>query len=351
MTHRRNFGSVNNPCIVVVALLLICGMMMNLHSCWGLSCSNLASVVTRRNVVVEASTKTLAPLLLWNSMFDDASSASAATTTTTDSPIIVTDWVYLDVRISRPDGTFYVRDDEDADDNNRVFQTRLKLGLFGTIAPNHVEQFLKYVDSNPIVNDDDDDLLPSYARSMFSRYDDATGILYGGYIPGLQLTNFQGSSVLQYRGRLWPAKLWIENNRENRQPSSSFWKQQRRGLLTHAALDPTPVFGITTRESSLIDTATTTVFGQLQLPNNDNNDDSSSLEFLQRVSNLPTYSMDRPVPVDRERTVFDETAETVFAAQRQLFRNAAKSMGDTRLENVFPGKILRRIEVTRVGRL
>jgi cyclophilin family peptidyl-prolyl cis-trans isomerase len=351
--------------------------MMILHSCWGLTSSssevpsrtNSLGVVNRRNVI-----QATAIVPLWNCAASSASAAATTTTTTspqrkqqqqrsiTEETPIVTDRVYFDVRISRPDGTFYVRDDDDDElPTNRVFQTRLVFGLFGTIAPNHVQQFLRYVDSNPIVNEEDDNF-PSYARSMFSRYDDATGIVYGGYIPGLQLTNFQGSSVLQYRGRLWPAKLWIESSNMNRenpqqsqiQPSASYWKQQGRGLLTHAALDPTPVFGITTRESSFIDTGTTTVFGQLQLDDDRSNNDSSlsnSLEFLQRVSNLPTYSMDRPVPVDRERTVLDETAETVFAAQRQLFRNAAKSIGDSRLDNLYPGKILRRVEVTRVGRL
>ena len=40
---------------------------------------------------------------------------------------------------------------------------------------------------------------------------------------------------------------------------------------------------------------------------------------------------------------------SVFTAQRKIFRDAAKTFGDTRLDKVYDGKLLRRIEVTKVG--
>lgn len=42
-------------------------------------------------------------------------------------------------------------------------------------------------------------------------------------------------------------------------------------------------------------------------------------------------------------------ASSVFTAQRKVFRDAAKTFGDTRLDKVYDGKLLRRIEVTKVG--
>lgn len=42
-------------------------------------------------------------------------------------------------------------------------------------------------------------------------------------------------------------------------------------------------------------------------------------------------------------------ASSVFTAQRKIFRGAAKTFGDTRLDKVYDGKLLRRIEVTKVG--
>jgi len=46
--------------------------------------------------------------------------------------------------------------------------------------------------------------------------------------------------------------------------------------------------------------------------------------------------------------VVEEAASAVFAAQRNVFRKAAKSFGDTRLDSVYESKILRRVEVTNV---
>ena len=44
-------------------------------------------------------------------------------------------------------------------------------------------------------------------------------------------------------------------------------------------------------------------------------------------------------------------ASSVFTAQRKVFRDAAKTFGDTRLDKVYDGKLLRRVEVTKVGNL
>ena len=71
----------------------------------------------------------------------------------------VTNKVFFKVRISRQDGTFYVRDDLPDTKENRVFYGSLTVGLFGKAAPRHVERFLSYINpGNPL----DDNPLPSY---------------------------------------------------------------------------------------------------------------------------------------------------------------------------------------------
>ena len=58
-----------------------------------------------------------------------------------------------------------------------------------------------------------------------------------------------------------------------------------------------------------------------------------------------------PVTVGGNNDIGSSLASSVFTAQRAVFRDAAKSFGDTRLSKVYDGKLLRRIEVTKVGTL
>ena len=92
----------------------------------------------------------------------------------------ITNKVYMDVRISRSDGTFYVRDDLPDLPENRVFYGRLVFGLYGTKAPTTVERFLSYVTVayNPL----DDNPLPSYGRSTFRSLEQATGMKPAGIL-------------------------------------------------------------------------------------------------------------------------------------------------------------------------
>lgn len=243
----------------------------------------------------------------------------------------ITSKVKFNVRISRADGTFYTRDDETDKD---VFNGSLIFGLYGKLAPNHVEKFLSYAQSySPL----EDNPLPTYSRSQFSSLNQSNGLLTAGFIPGLQLSTFAGSSVLEYRGRILPSNLWIEKNQFDRISHS------RAGLLTHRDLDVLPTFGITTRASKDLD-STNTVFGTII-------DTESSKAFLDRCIDLPTYSLDRPaVPVGEytgnpNSRATEEVASSLYSLQKEFFRNAAKSFGDTRLDNVYEGKILRRVEV------
>jgi len=257
----------------------------------------------------------------------------------------------MDVRISRPDGTFYVRGDET---DELVRKYSLQIGLFGAAAPNHVERFLSYIrppveqqqkERKMMIQEDSDDSrpYPSYGQSQFKAFDAATGVLLGGIIPSLDVTEFAGSTVIKYGGRILPAPLWLEKNTNDKvtEPEPLPLPHSTKGLLIHRKLDVQPVFGITTRSDSgsyVSDFDRDYVAFGILLDGDD---------FLKYVADLPTYSNERAAQ-DKDNAVQDATT-AIFDAQREFFRGAAKTFGDTRLQKVFPGKLLRRVEVTRVS--
>jgi cyclophilin family peptidyl-prolyl cis-trans isomerase len=278
----------------------------------------------------------------------------------------VTDTVYFDVRISRQDGTFYVNDDLPDIPENRVFMGRIIVDLFGATAPNYVARFLSYIDPDYIPGskkpasssavDMDENPLPLYSRATFRRLDQDTGLLVGGCIAGLRFSEINGSPALQYNGRLLPARLWLEGQRQQ-SPSTatSVISHTAKGLLTHRILDVTPEFGITTRSDTPELDGTHVVFGKVRLTDKSSGNDGAA--FLDLVRDLPTYGMDRPSTMvasssdnaDGAAMVVDDATSALFNAQRQFFRSAAKSIGDTRIDKVYEGKLLRRVEVTRAG--
>ena len=272
----------------------------------------------------------------------------------------ITHKVFFKVRISRPDGTFYVRDEEENDRSiepeNRVYYGQLTFGLFGLNAPNHVQRFLEYIvdpttsttqsssssSSSLSTMKNDETPYPSYSRSSFTQFDDATGVLYGGTIPSLEVVEMQQSVALRYGNRLLPAKLWIEPTN-----TPARIAHDRTGLLTHAQLDATPAFGITTRNDASVLNPTHTVFGTLIL-------DADAKEFLHRISTIPTYSIDRPIVPPPQSTITTTTTpplatDAIYNLQREFFRNTAKTLGDTRINKLYNGKLLRRVEITQVG--
>ena len=294
---------------------------------WSINRRNCLQIIPALSVM-EIPTSSLA-------IESSSSSSTAATNTipTTSMPNeVITDKVFMDVRLARQDGSTYVRDDLPDTFENRVIKTRLVFGLYGKCAPNNVQKFLSYVISAK--DEDVDNPLPSYGRSRFPTLDQSTGLFGGGVIPSLRVKDIGGSTALTYGNRVLSAPLWIDQ-------SSSKLSHSTKGLLTHKTLDITPAFGITTRECTALD-ATHTVFGQVLW-------DEESLEFFKILEDIPTYAVDRPTGYDEFGT--GGVASSVFNAQRDFFRGAAKSFGDTRVDKLYEGKLLRRIEVLQVGRL
>jgi cyclophilin family peptidyl-prolyl cis-trans isomerase len=373
----------------------------------GLFCTAIPTTLAKNTIPIAAAAATTNTAVASTTVWSSSSSLSVATkaSSTTAAKTLqskytsphnakVTQRVFFNVRISRSDGTFYVRDDDDSNDpNNQVYQGQLVFALFGETAPHHVQQFLQYVvdpttttgssnnsrgtTTNFMEDERENEATPypSYSRSAFTRYDDGTGVLYGGTIPSLEVTEIQQSVVLRYGNRLLPAPLWIEESTGDGDTSTKQISHCAVGLLTHRQLDATPTFGITTRADTTSLNPTHTVFGQLVM-------NPTAVDFLRRVTTLPTYSEDGPIlssppsslPAaalpsssisvsspqlfmdatqdDEEfNTIFTTSKDRLYNYQRAFFRTTAKTLGDTRLNKLYDGKILRRIEVTQVGLL
>ena len=262
-----------------------------------------------------------------------ATSDSVVTLPTMPENFEITDKVYIDVRVARSDGSTYVRDDLPDTFENRVLFQRISIGLYGKAAPKAVQKFLSYIETEE--NFDIDNPFPSYSRSTFPALDQASGLLMAGYISSLKAKDVAGSTALVYGSRILPADLWIDKQ------STEKCSHSTKGLLTHRNLDPLPNFGITTRAQTSLDT-THTVFGQVLW-------DADTLKFFRDLEDIPTYSVERPSDYDDFGT--GAVAKTVFNAQREFFRGAAKSMGDDRVGKLYDGRLLRRMEVLQVGRL
>jgi hypothetical protein len=77
--------------------------------------------------------------------------------------------------------------------------------------------------------------------------------------------------------------------------------------------------------------------------------DEPTTTFFRNLEDIPTYSVDRPSGMDEFAT--GGVATSVFNAQRDFMRGAAKTLGDARVSNLYDGKLMRRMEVLQVGRL
>jgi cyclophilin family peptidyl-prolyl cis-trans isomerase len=262
----------------------------------------------------------------------------------------ITNKVFMDVRISRSDGSTYIRDDLPDTFENRVLFQRITIGLYGKLVPNHVEKFLSYIEQPTTTTDfnniDIDNPYPSYGRSNFPALDQETGLLMAGSISSLRAKDVAGSTALTYGSRVLPANLWIENSSTTTATTPKL-SHSTKGLLTHRNLNVLPNFGITTRSTPTLD-VTNTVFGQVMW-------DDDTLKFFRELEDIPTYSVGRPADYDNyndnDFNAGAVAAKTVFNAQREFFRGAAKSMGDDRVGKLYDGKLLRRFEVLQVGRV
>ena len=223
----------------------------------------------------------------------------------------VTEKVRFEFRIARPDGSFSTREN---DEDPPIFGG-LDFGLFGGMVPANVALFLDFALGT-------DGLQYSAMESNFGSLVMARRPLQ------LEFRDLFGEQVLFLGDRAFfdgDDQTIAKKAKEE----ISLLKHDGPGLLTRRKGDVYD-FGITTRAAPELDDEWT-VFGKVLK-------DTSGL--LPRIINLPVYSDDakNDSPIARD----------VYKAQRDTFRNVAEALNDSRRDAVYPGKILRRVEITQV---
>jgi len=218
----------------------------------------------------------------------------------------ITNKVYLDVRIIRDYSREVLEDG--------VLRGRIVFGLYGKQSPQTVQHFLKFVTANYGEG-------PAYSSGMFYRHE-AGRWIEGGRINGLSTTQVAGQETFQWNGRVVPLAPILETNS---------LRHDRKFLLSHRKFNPGPEFDITLSSTPELD-ASNTVFGEV----------IAGEEYVQEIVKLPFVT---GKSLDPEGS----PADSWWKAQREFFRNVAKVSGDTRVTNTFPGKLLRRVEITKCG--
>jgi cyclophilin family peptidyl-prolyl cis-trans isomerase len=218
----------------------------------------------------------------------------------------VTTKVYLDLRILKDYNKEVLEDG--------AVRGRLVIGLYGDEAPKTVAHFLQFFPKVP-------GEAPGYATGSFFRHEPGKW-LEGGKISGLFPTQLAGSESYEWNGAIYPLRAPLEANS---------LRHDRKWLLSHKKFNAGPEFDILLSPASELDSSNT-VFGEV-LAGQDLLLEMAQLPFVTGRSLDPTGSV----------------ASNVWSAQNQYFRGLAKSLGDTRVQKTFPGKLLRRVEITKAG--
>mmetsp|Transcript_16724 Transcript_16724/g.28529 ORF Transcript_16724/g.28529 Transcript_16724/m.28529 type:complete len:302 (+) Transcript_16724:1257-2162(+) len=198
----------------------------------------------------------------------------------------------------------------------------LVIGLYGKAAPKAVENFLRFCVPPEILLDNGDvEKKPSLVKAQMWRMEPGVSVEVGR-IKGLQVVPFAGSTALKYDNWLTPVTTVAEGNG---------LLHDRRGLLTRRPLNVGPAFEITLAEAPQLDRTAAEVFGVVL------KDDGS---FLEKVEQIPLYS-------NRAAESSGAFAGALFQAQKKVYTDMAKNLGDSRLEDQN-GKLLRKIEVRAI---
>lgn len=124
--------------------------------------------------------------------------------------------VFVEVLISRPDGTSYVRNNGDDDKETQVFRGR----------------FLEYVDTSAGNINDGSTPRSSYCRSILHQFDEGSAVQYSGAIPSLEVTTRTIAELQLYIELL---ELVWSRNRVRLQVLH--WSQQEKTIQITARLE------------------------------------------------------------------------------------------------------------------
>jgi hypothetical protein len=253
-----------------------------------------------------------------------------------DAPTKATSVLKLSVRVARPDGTFYVKPKGEEDPEPPVFAD-VELELYGSEAPAATAMFLTFAVGDPAA--------PASATYASALIDERVGdVVYAAKrLRGLAERDVFGERVLvtSKDGTNALSRAGEEVERLLPKETSSM-KHDAAGLITRRRTDvgrDLPGFGVTLAPAPSLD-ATNEVFGRLR-------PSKGTTALLTALAGLPVYSSAYSGP-EGPTSKTETIAEELYRAQNEAFRGAAAAIGDGRAGNVFPGKLLRRVEVTSV---
>ena len=260
----------------------------------------------------------------------ETSAVLAAQKAALEGTTAATTTVRLSMRIARPDGTFYVRAKGEEDPEPPKIGD-VDVELFGR-APAAVATFLAFALGDPASAD-----APTYASAILDeRAADAPVIYAARRLRGVETRSIGGEQILvrsRDGGEVLSRNAEAIAAKLRKEPSAI--AHDAAGILTRQRGDAPQAFGLTVAASKTLD-ATNQAFGRVVR-------DPSGL--LAAIGTLNAYSLDA-APDGLSKDV--PGAAAIYRAQKDAFRGAAKAFGDGRASKIFPGKLLRRVEITRV---
>ena len=260
----------------------------------------------------------------------ETSAVLAAQKAALDGTAAATTTVRLSIRIARPDGTFYVRAKGEEDpEPPRIGDVDVELN---GKAPAAVATFLAFALGDPASAD-----APTYASAILDeRAADAPVIYAARRLRGVETRSIGGEQILvrsRDGGEVLSRNAEAVAAKLRKEPSAA--SHDSAGILTRQRGDAPQAFGLTVAGSKTLD-ATNQAFGRVVRDNSN---------LIRAISTLNAYSLDA-APDGLSKDV--PGAAAIYRAQKDAFRGAAKAFGDGRASKIFPGKLLRRVEITRV---
>ena len=247
-----------------------------------------------------------------------SSSPSVATTAVEASKPIITDMVYMDIKIAN------YTEESTGRNFGAAGSGRIIIGLFGKVAPESVKRFLSVIDGNGVD-------APSYINCQFQR------VVGGDFLEmekvrGVNKVSIAGTEQYEYGGNvLTDYKPILENND---------LRHTRSGLLTRRQLTEGPEFGITLDKAPELDSFHV-IFGFV----------IDGMSVIDAISEIPTYSYKtRTGYGGKERGIENGLADQWFEAQRSFYVKAGKAFGDERAVDQR-GRLLRRVTIKNAGRV
>ena len=265
----------------------------------------------------------------------ETSAVLAAQKAALDGTAAATTTVRLSMRIARPDGTFYVRAKGEEDPEPPKIGD-VDVELFGK-APAAVATFLAFALGDPASAD-----APTYASAILDERGSSSDgqqlpVVYAARrLRGVETRSIGGEQILvrsRDGGEVLSRNAEAIAAKLRKEPSAA--SHDTAGILTRQRGDAPQAFGLTVAGSKALD-ATNQAFGRVVR-------DPAGL--LAAISTLNAYSLDA-APDGLSKDV--PGAAAIYRAQKDAFRGAAKAFGDGRASKIFPGKLLRRVEITRV---